>query len=201
MIFVAGADEGNHLGGVFGLKAYPLPVGALRAAAALRGPATLALAGMLVVGLLGVVGCTNYSAEEPIVNPPILLGLTSPTDTTLAIAAEGTGHILRVRAINQEIGFAGYRLYQASTDAAVRALSVDAGTDCGPLAVSPVSSVEYIIEVKPGQSTVTPGLTDNRLCAMNTTLVSGNYVLLRSLIFRSPVAVSTSIPSNSAVVP
>ena len=156
---------------------------------------------VLFVLCLPALFCTNYSAENPTVNPPILLGLTSPQDTTLAIEKEGTGHILRVRALNQEIGFSGYRLYAAATDAAVRALGVDSGTDCGPLNLVPVSSIEYIIEAKPGQTTVTPGTTDSRLCAISTSLSSGQWILLRSLIFKSPTSVGTSNPSNSAQVP
>ncbi len=152
--------------------------------------------------LLAVLaGCTNYSAEDPVVNPPIFLGITSPQDSTLAIEAEGTGHILRVRVLNQEVGFQGYRLYTAGTEAALRALATDNGTDCSGLATPPIAVAEYILEAKPGQTAVTPGATGNRLCAFNITLVSSNWVLLRSLIFQSPVSVGTSEPSNAVVVP
>ena len=145
--------------------------------------------------------CTNYSGDSPTVNPPILLALTSPQDSSLAIEKEGTGHILHVRALNQELGFSGYRLYAADSEAAVRALGVDTGSDCGALNLTPIASVEYIIEAKPGQSTVTAGAPGQRLCAIDATLRPGQWILLRSLIYKSPTSVGTSTPSNTAQVP
>lgn len=183
-----------------GVMPVPLQTGSPAAPAPRRAPA--AWLALLVLGFaFGNLVCTNYSADDPQVNPPIFLGLTSPQDTTVAIEAEGTGHILRVRALNQELGFSGYRLYAAATDAAVRALGSETGTDCGPLSLSPISSVEYILEAKPGQTAVTAGASGNRLCAFNTTLTSGQFVLLRALIFKSPTSVGVSHPSNSAQVP
>ncbi|MCB1173136.1 MAG: hypothetical protein KDK39_06210 [Leptospiraceae bacterium] len=143
----------------------------------------------LFVWVLLGQACTNYSSDPQIVSTPILLG----------VQTEGTGHILTVAAQNVEIGFLGYRLYQASSESALRALAVDNGTTCGPINTQPNASVEYIMEAKPGQTAVTAGTT-NRVCAFNASLTSGNYVGVRSLIF-SLTAVGTSEISNALLIP
>lgn len=134
--------------------------------------------------------CTNYSSDTENINPPILLG----------IAIEGSGHLITVAAQNLEIGFLGYRLYEGLSEDAVRAANVDTGINCGPFNLTPDAALEYKIEVKPGQTAVTAGTTDYRLCAVNGSLTSGHYVMIRSLII-SLTTINTSDPSNVLYVP
>ncbi len=141
--------------------------------------------------VLAFGACTNYSADTQKVNPPILT----------AIAREGTGHIITMAAQNTEIGFVGYRLFQGTTDAGVRNANALSGIDCSrPLAVLPNQGISYVIEVKPGQTAVSPGYT-NRLCAISLTLTSGSLIAVRSLILRDLISVDTSISSNTLIVP
>lgn len=141
--------------------------------------------------LLCSLSCYNYSSQAQTVNTPILT----------AIAREGTGHIITMAAQNVEIGFGGYRLYQASSDSAVRALDALSGVDCSrPLAVLPNQAIPYVIEVKAGLATVSPGYTD-RVCAVSLTLVPGTFVAVRALIFRDLFSFDTSLSSNSLLVP
>lgn len=146
---------------------------------------------VLLLFLLGALsmGCSNYSSEPQIVNPPIILG----------ISREGSGHILTVAAQNTELGFFGYRLFESTTEDDARTQAADNGTDCGTLNVLPNNAIEYIIEVKPDQTTVSPGSTD-RLCVVTRSLTAGRYVALRSLIF-NVTTITTSSSSNAVLVP
>jgi hypothetical protein len=154
-----------------------------------RSIARLKIASALLLLVTATSACTNYSAETQTINPPIIF----------TIQAEGTGHILTVAAQNAEIGFFGYRLYEAPTEAAVRALNPLNGTDCGALAVLPNQALQYVIEAKPGQIVVTPGTTD-RVCSFPVQLTPGSFVALRALGF-SITSVNTSVLSNAIVVP
>lgn len=141
--------------------------------------------------LLACLSCYNYSSQAQSVNPPIVT----------AIAREGTGHIITMAAQNVEIGFGGYRLYQASNDTAVRGADPLAGVDCTrPLAVLPNQAIPYIIEVKPGITSVSAGYTD-RLCAVSLALTPGTFVAVRALILRDLFSFDTSLSSNSLLVP
>ncbi len=134
--------------------------------------------------------CTNFSAESQVINPPILF----------SVAAEDTGHIISLSAQNTELGFAGYRLFYGATEG--EALTTTTNTvDCGALSLLPNQAITYVIEVKPGQSAVTAGNTDNRLCAVPFGLSSGQYVAIRALVFQDLVSLGTSITSNALVVP
>lgn len=141
--------------------------------------------------LFACLSCYNYSSQAQNVNPPILT----------AIAREGTGHIITMAAQNVEIGFGGYRLYQASNDNAVRGADPLAGVDCTrPLAVLPNQAIAYVIEVKPGIVNVSAGYTD-RVCAVSLALTPGTFVAVRSLILRDIFSFDTSLSSNSLLVP
>ncbi len=152
----------------------------------------LILARLLLPAAIGLTfaACTNYTAEEQLVNPPIILDIT----------AEGTGHIITVAAQNSEIGFFTYRLFQGTSEADVFTQNPLGGTDCGPLALLPDTATNYIIEVKPGQSTVTAGASGLRLCSIPATLSSGEVIAIRAVIFNI-TSVQTSIPSNVFTVP
>ena len=153
-----------------------------------------------IIALLSNFGCTtNYSSDEQVVNPLIIVSYPDEENIIAhPIVSEGDGHLVTVAAQNQEIGFAGYRLYEEDT--AAEAQNSTSGYDCGALAVLPISSTEYIIEVKPDQTTVTSGYS-NRLCAIPYQLTSGRWIVMRSLITRSLVSLGTSIPSNAVQVP
>jgi len=137
-------------------------------------------------------GCVdNFSADIQIVNPPVIQ----------SVEAEGTGHIIRVGVFNTEVGFAGYRLFTGATADEAQNAPLNSGSDCGPLAVIPNISVEYIIEVKPGITGVDSSLGGFRLCAIDASLTAGQFVALRSLIFQNLTSLGVSISSNAAQVP
>ncbi|MCE9596505.1 MAG: hypothetical protein K8S54_00925 [Spirochaetia bacterium] len=144
-----------------------------------------------IAPLLLLAFCTNYSSQKQIVNPPILT----------SIAVEGTGHVITMTAQNVELGFSGYRLYQGASDSAVRNADPLAGLDCSrPLAVPTNSGIAYQVEVKAGQSAISPGFP-NRVCLVSLQLTSGTFVAMRSLILRDFLSLDTSISSNSLLVP
>lgn len=136
-----------------------------------------------------LAGCTNYTAESPIVNPPIIL----------SIATEDNGYLLEVSAQNVELGFAGYRLYTGATPEEAQNQPAENGVDCGGINLQPNQAVVYFIEAKPGQDTVTPG-TSNRICAIPVDIQAGQYVALRALIF-NVTTFGTSLPSNAVLAP
>lgn len=144
----------------------------------------LALA--LALGL-AAPGCTNYSSEQQTLNTPVLLGVT----------VESPGHLIQISAQNVEIGFTGYRMFTGTT--AAEAQAATSGVDCGALNLAPNQSVFLFIEVKPNQNVVTPGAS-NRLCAVPAQLTSGQFVVIRALLFNA-LTISTGLPSNAAQVP
>lgn len=149
---------------------------------------------LIVFGMIFVLSScgkvTNFSAIPLAVNLPLILG----------IEAEGTGHIITIRAQNEEIGFSGYRLFTGATEAEARTEA--AGTDCSwPLATDNNRAMGYLIEVKPGQTAVTPTTADNRLCVVPILLTSGEWVTIRSLIYKNITTTDTSEPSNAVQVP
>lgn len=136
---------------------------------------------------LGLPGCTNYSSERQTLNTPVLLGVT----------VEAPGHLIQISAQNVEIGFSGYRLFTGAT--AAEAQAATSGVDCGALNLTPNQSTFLFIEVKPNQNVVTPGAS-NRLCAVPAQLTSGQFVVIRALLFNA-LTISTGLPSNAAQVP
>ncbi|PKL30477.1 MAG: hypothetical protein CVV45_17320 [Spirochaetae bacterium HGW-Spirochaetae-10] len=156
-----------------------------------------------LIGLLGLpVACNQYSTETLPMNPVVLLGPPDGQTSYTGIAAieriSGGGHLLRVSAQNSELLFQGYRIYQASSEAAVMALSADAGTDCGTLFTYPVLGIVYTME-----ASTAPKLTaDNLLCSFPINLTPGQYVSIRAVYqaaFGQPA--TTSLPSNALIVP
>lgn len=151
---------------------------------------TVKIARTIILGFIAAVAsCTNYSSRPQTVNPPILLG----------IVKEGSGHVITIAAQNVEVGFLGYRVYTGATEAASRDAAVSAGIDCPPVIV-PNQAVEYTVEVKPNQATVTSGVT-NRLCLAQTSVAAGQYVTMRALLFRDFTSLDSSISSNALVAP
>jgi hypothetical protein len=144
------------------------------------------LGGWLALGL-ATSACTNYSSEQQTLNTPILLGVT----------VEAPGHLIQISAQNVEIGFSGYRMFTGAT--AAEAQAATSGVDCGALSLTPNQSTFLFIEVKPNQNVVTPGAS-NRLCAVPAQLTSGQFVVIRALLFNA-LTISTGLPSNAAQVP
>ena len=135
--------------------------------------------------------CTNYSSQATIVNPVIIL----------RIEKEGTGHIVTVAAQNVEISFAGYAVFQASSEAGVRSqTAVTAANTCFRSGVLPNQAIEYIMEIKPGQTTVTAG-TSNRICAAPVGLTPGNFLGIRSLQYQSLTNIVSGDISNTVFIP
>ncbi len=115
----------------------------------------------------------------------------------MAITAEGAGHLIQVQAVNQELGFIGYRVISAAT--ATEAQASSSGVDCGALNLLPAQGAIRFIEAKPNQSAVTAGTSD-RICAAPVALSSGAFVTVRATVFDlSAIAVSNS--SNAVAVP
>ena len=134
--------------------------------------------------------CTNYSSEQQQVNAPVLLEIQSYTG----------GHLIRVSAQNNEIGFQGYRLYQGINENEARNRAEGDGIDCSfPLREMPNRSVYYYLEAVPNKSG--PDDVDKHLCNVPLSLTPGTWISIRGLIFQDIQSVKTSIPSNALPVP
>ncbi|MBX7059655.1 MAG: hypothetical protein K1X75_16445 [Leptospirales bacterium] len=134
-----------------------------------------------------LAACTNFSAEDNIINTPILMSITR----------EGSGHLIQVQAQNAELGFIGYRLFTGASATAAQAAS--SGVDCGALNLLTTTAGIRYIEAKPGQSSVTAGTTD-RICAAPLTINAGDYVVMRATVF-DLAAIAQSNASNALQAP
>lgn len=146
---------------------------------------------MMLVAMLSGVGCTNYSSREQVISPPVILSITR----------EDSGHIITISAQNQEIGFSGYRLYTGVTEDLARSENSQPVNLLQCLNVITDSPVQYIIEVKPDRSSITPVEGENRICIITAGLTAGEWVAMRSLLFKDFSTFDTSISSNAAVIP
>lgn len=148
-------------------------------------------------------GCPHYSTTRLISTPP----------TLISIVPIATGYELRLRAGNPELFFSGYRLFVANTENDSRfPADMNTGIDCvnGLLNLIPNQPLEYSIELSPNSgplAAVGTGENANRICKMNVTLTSGQYITLRSEVLvisiRNGAASGFvfSMPSNSLRVP
>jgi len=152
----------------------------------------------LLVVLLALSQCTNFSSSVAVAVPPILISAAKNSETNFT---------LRVRATNPELIFQGYRLYVANREIDSRNPGdVNAGTDCnlagGTLTLLPVQPIEYVFEIDP--ATTAPGA--GVACRFRTTASTGQFVTVRSLGLSVQVSLSTSSlrvsgPSNSLLLP
>lgn len=143
----------------------------------------------LVISVLVIASCTNYSSEPFLINPPIILD----------IRQENGGHVIEVAAQNTEIGLVGYTLYErASEEAAQEAEGVEI-TCATPLLDLPNRAIIYSLEVRTDRTM--PLGEGARLCTLQTDLTSGNFVALRALVFENFATFRTSISSNAIQVP
>ena len=151
---------------------------------------------LLINGIL--ISCTNYSVSRVQTVPPILI--------SLATLSTG-GHLLVYRGTNPEIFFAGYKLYIGSTaNEARNPLVLSSGIDCINRSLLPNLPIEYSIEIytSAGLTQVATGENANRVCKFSTSLVSGNYISLRTLLLSfqpGSQGLQYSSPSNALIVP
>ncbi|AYV54471.1 LIC11661 family lipoprotein [Leptospira kmetyi] len=150
-----------------------------------------------------LLGCPHYSTTRLISTPP----------TLISIVPIATGYELRLRAGNPELLFRGYRLFVANTENDSRfPADLNTGIDCvnGLLNLIPNQPLEYSIELSPNSgplAAIGTGENANRICKMNVTLTSGQYLTLRSEVLVISVRNGSasgfvfSMPSNSLKVP
>lgn len=137
-------------------------------------------------------GCTNYTSETPDVAIPILTG----------IEKSGSGHIIRMSAMNTEVGFVGYRLYNGGTEIHAQSPDDSIGIDCTSLSNLPNRAVEYYIRVTmESKSYEADEDSTEYLCTIPLTLSSGSWIAMRSLIFKNLGTLDKSEPSNALPVP
>ena len=147
-----------------------------------------------------ILGCTNYSVTKSKTVPPILVSIT-------AISGVTAGYTIKMRVTNQEPFFAGYKLYFAANENGARNPSdLNSGLSCtsGP-AIIPNQPIEYVLEVATDVSTLPAN--SNRLCTYQTTLTSGQYISVRTLLVSIQPSnqggnrINPSLPSNTLIVP
>ncbi|HBS04954.1 MAG TPA: hypothetical protein DEA96_08320 [Leptospiraceae bacterium] len=146
----------------------------------------------------GAIQCTNYSSDPYPPSTPVLLGLSpdgSTSSNIQAIQTYGNGHKIRVAAQNYEPGFQGYRLFQGSTEDAVRTADATTGIDCGTLLQTPVLGTVYTIEVR----TDSIASESTALCVVPILLTSGNFVAIRAVYFRGLLDPESTGPSSNAL--
>ncbi|MDV6237109.1 hypothetical protein CH379_015870 [Leptospira ellisii] len=148
-------------------------------------------------------GCPHYSTTRLISTPP----------TLISISPIASGYELRLRAGNPELLFTGYRLYVAGNENDSRnPADPNSGIECagGVLNLIPNQPLEYSIELSPNGgplAAVGTGENANRICKMNVTLASGQYLTLRSQVLVISITGGAtsgfvfSMPSNSLRVP
>ena len=130
---------------------------------------------------------TNFTSEPIAANIPIIL----------SIEVDGDGHLVTIRAQNEEIVFSGYRLYTGASEAEARQQLT--GSDCSYFSQAEgVDHVEYVIEVRPGISEVS---SSSYLCFVSQALIPGEWVVLRALAFQNILEVTPGEPSNAVLVP
>ncbi|ALO25684.1 hypothetical protein KHM19_15030 [Leptospira borgpetersenii] len=150
-----------------------------------------------------LLGCPHYSTTRLISTPP----------TLVSIVPIASGYELRLRAGNPELLFSGYRLYVANRENDSRfPADLNSGVDCvdGILNLIPNQPLEYSIELSPNSgplAAIGTGENPNRICKMNVTLSSGQYLTLRSHVLVVSITNGNtsgfvfSMPSNSLKVP
>ncbi len=146
------------------------------------------------------LSCTNYSVSKSKTVPPILVSIGSISGVT-------SGYQIKMRVTNQEPFFAGYKLYVGPNENAARNPSdLNSGFSCtsGP-AIIPNQPIEYVLEIASDASTLPAN--GNRLCTYQTTLKSGEYIAVRTLLVSIQPSnqggnrINPSLPSNTLIVP
>ncbi len=144
------------------------------------------------------ISCSNYTTTKLKPVPPILL----------SIKPIPTGYLLTMRASNPEIFFAGYRMFVGTSENSARnPTDFNSGVDCFGINLLPNLPIEYSIEISPTAGALAPveaGDNPNRVCKMVTSLSSGSYISLRTLLLSFQVgggSFTFSAPSNALIVP
>ncbi|WP_108958341.1 LIC11661 family lipoprotein [Leptospira ellinghausenii] len=148
----------------------------------------------LILTLVWVWNCTNYSTTASVQAPPTLISITNNGNSNFTI---------KVRAQNPEFIFQGYRLYQAATESlAQNPTDTNLGTDCILAQATIVQPIEYTFEVDPTTKANTAGVS----CRIFATLSPGSYISMRTLglavnLQNSTSSYRVSLPSNALIVP
>ncbi|ASV08128.1 hypothetical protein B2G50_00505 [Leptospira interrogans serovar Canicola] len=149
------------------------------------------------------IGCPHYSTTRLISTPP----------TLISIVPIATGYELRLRAGNPELLFDGYKLYVGNTENDSRfPADLNSGIECmnGILNILPNQPLEYSIELSQTEgplAAIGTGENTNRICKMQVSVTSGQYLTLRSQVLVVSITNGTatgfvfSMPSNSLRVP
>lgn len=145
--------------------------------------------------------CTNYSVNKTKTVPPILVSITSIQGLT-------SSYEIKMRVINQEPFFAGYRLYIADNENTARNPSdLNSGIGCssGP-SIIPNLATEYVVDIGPNSTGLT-GQAGTQLCTYEATLLPGQYIAMRTLLLSIQPSnqggnrINPSLPSNTLIVP
>lgn len=148
------------------------------------------------------LSCTNYSVTKTHSTPPILV----------SISAIPTGYQIVMRTTNQEPFLLGYKLYVGATvNDARNPADLSTGLDCsGGIKLFPNQPIEYSAEVSSntgGLAAPNAGENGNRICKFQTSLTSGKYVAMRTILIsiqpsnQGGNSFNYSLPSNALVVP
>ncbi len=153
----------------------------------------------ILIFLLILNYCNNYSTRPLSINPLIILSPISGSSSTTQIQGierTSTGHILRVAVQNVELTFKGYRIFQAPTEEQVQNLNPNRGINCGNLIQIPNVPTIYTME----SSTNPLGIAN--LCVFPVDLISGYYASIRVVYFNGiGVEDGVSSPSNAVFIP
>lgn len=158
----------------------------------------------LVCYLIFTFACTNYSVNKSKSVPPILVSIGSIIDSSGSVISNA--YSVKMRVTNQELFFAGYKLYIANSESAARnPADLTSGLNCtsGP-ALIPNQPIEYTLEIA---DDVTKLPSSSRICTYQATLTSGQFISVRSLLLsiqpsnQGGNSINPSLPSNTLVVP
>lgn len=158
----------------------------------------------LILFLSFAFSCTNYTVNKSKSVPPVLVSIGSIVDSSGAVISNS--YSVKMRVTNQELFFAGYKLYIAGTESAARnPADLTSGLNCtsGPFLI-PNQPIEYTLEIS---DDVTKLPSSSRICTYQTTLTSGQFISVRSLLLsiqpsnQGGNSINPSLPSNTLVVP
>ncbi|MBK8394326.1 MAG: hypothetical protein IPL26_03650 [Leptospiraceae bacterium] len=159
---------------------------------------------VLYIILFILFGCTNYSVSKTKIVPPILvsIGLIDDSNGTVITNA----YRITMRVTNQELFFAGYKLYVGKDENSARNPSdLNSGQNCtvGPSLI-PNQPIEYTLEIADDINKLP---ASSKICSYQATLNSGEYISVRSLLLSIQPSnqggnqINPSLPSNTLIVP
>ena len=155
---------------------------------------------VLLLNLILVLGCTNYSVSKSKTVPPILVSIAPISGVT-------GGYTIKMRITNQEPFLAGYKIYVGATENASRnPADLNLGLDCKRgISIIPNQPIEYVLEVAADEKTLPANSL--RLCTYEASLTTGQYISVRTLLLSIQPSnqggnkINPSLPSNTLIVP